>query len=113
MSYTFVWVPSYGSSVTIKPTVQTTKFGDGYEQRVATGINSNPRKWQVAFSSRPTATADAIEAFLEARGAVQSFNWVPPHGVAGKWVAREWSAQKTGPFTRSVSAVFEEVFEAG
>ena len=111
MSYTFAWVPSYGSAVTTRPNVRQTKFGDGYESRVSIGLNSNPRQWQVTFSSRPNATADAIEAFFVARGAVQSFDWMPPHGAAGKWVAREWSAQKTGPFTRSVAATFDEVFE--
>lgn len=111
MSYAFAWVPSYGSAVTTKPTVNSTKFGDGYEARIAIGLNSTPRQWQVSFS-RPNATADAIEAFFVARGAVQSFDWVPPHGGAGKWVCREWSAQKTGPLTRSVTATFDEVFEA-
>ena len=111
MAYQFIWVPSYGSAVTIKPNVIQTKFGDGYEQRVGWGLNTNPRKWQVTFANRPTATADAIEAFLEARGAMQSFDWTPPHGKAGKWVCREWSAQKTGPFTRTVTATFDEVFE--
>jgi phage-related protein len=70
MSYNFPWVPSYGSAATTKPTVQKIKFGDGYEQRVATGINSNPRQWQVTFASRTNDTADALEAFFLARGAV-------------------------------------------
>lgn len=42
---------------------------------------------------------------------MQSFDWVPPSDGAGKWVAREWSAQKAGPFTRSVQVTFDEVFE--
>ena len=113
MSYTFAWVPSYGSAVTMKPNVTPTKFGDGYEQRTTSGINNNPRKWQIVFGSRANATADAIEAFLSARGAVQCFNWTPSHGNAGKWVCREWTVQQTGPFTRSVQCIFEEVFEGG
>lgn len=110
MSYNFPWVPSYGSAATTKPTVQKIKFGDGYEQRVATGINSTPRSWSVTFASRTNDTADALEAFFIARGAVQSFDWTPPHGAAGKWVAREWTVQQTGPFTRTVQATFDEVF---
>lgn len=106
----FIWVPSYGSSVTTKPSVQATQFGDGYEARIANGINTKRRKWEVSFS-RPNATADAIEAFLEAAGAMMAFDWSPPHGGAGKWVCREWAVQKTGPYSRTVTATFDEIFE--
>lgn len=107
----FIWAASYGSAVSTKPTVHVSKFGDGYEARVAEGINTNRRKWELTFANRPNATADAIEAFLAARGAVQAFDWVPSYGGAGKWVCREWQSQQSGPYTRSVSATFEEVFE--
>lgn len=110
MSELFIWVPSYGSAVTTKPNVEVAKFGDGYEQRVGTSINTRARKWEVTFASRPNATADAIVEFLETAGAVQCFAWVPPHGNPGKWVCREWSEAQTGPYTRTVTATFEEVF---
>lgn len=110
MSYEFPWVPSYGSAVTHEPSINAIKFGDGYEQRVAVGINSDRRKWEVQFH-RPNATADEIEAFLKIRNAREHFSWTPPHGGIGKWVCRKWSVQKTGPYTRTVSATFEEVFE--
>ena len=64
----------------IAPQLGLPAFGDGYEQRVPIGLNSDQRRWEVVFANRPNATADAIEAFLRARGAVQSFNWTPPHG---------------------------------
>lgn len=43
---------------------------------------------------------------------MELFDWSPPYGGAGKWVCREWSSAPTSPNTRSVSATFEEVFEA-
>ena len=110
MTYNFTWIPTYGSAASTKPTVTPVKFGDGYELRVPVGINSTPRQWQVTFANRATATADAIEAFFKARGGVDYFDWTPPYGGAGKWVAREWSSQKTGPYTRTVTATFDEVF---
>jgi len=106
----FVWVPSYGSAVTTKPNVEVAKYGDGYEQRVALGINNRPRKWEVTFASRPNATADAIDAFLSECNAVKCFDWVPPHGSAGKWICREWTETQTGPYSRTITATFEEVF---
>ena len=105
----FIWVPSYGSPVTTKPAVEVAKFGDGYQQRVAVGINNKPRKWDVTFTNRPTATADAIDAFLSEAGGVASFDWTPPHGSAGKWVCAEWKDLKTGPYTRTITGTFEEV----
>jgi phage-related protein len=50
MSISFKWVPTYGSAVTVKPAVQVTKFGDGYELRTPTGINSTPRQGGVRIS---------------------------------------------------------------
>lgn len=107
----FVWAATYGSAVTKKPNVLVAKYGDGYEQRVGDGINTNARNWELTFANRPNATADAIDAFLDARGASESFDWTPDHGNAGKWLCREWKAQKTGPYTRTITATFEETFE--
>lgn len=109
MSLIFAWVPSYGSSATTRPNVAAAKFGDGYESRVAVGLNTRRRKWDVSFN-RSNSTADQIEAFLEARNAVESFDWTPPSGLPGKWICREWTTTPTGPNTRSVQATFEEVF---
>ena len=114
MRISFKWVPTYGSAVTVKPAVQVTKFGDGYELRTPTGINSTPRQWKVIFANRTHAVANEIEAFFKARGAVQSFEWNPPNDTTAisRWVAREWSVEQTGPYTRTVTATFDEVFGA-
>jgi len=107
----FTWVPSYGSRQNTKPAVSAVKFGDGYEQRVGLGINNMPRTWQLEFTNKPLPVADAIEAFLRARGAVQSFTWTPPHGEPGRWVCREWTATPTSPKHRTISCTFVEAFE--
>lgn len=109
---TFTYTPEFGAAVTHKPTVRAVKFGDGYEQRLAYGINTNPRVWDLRFASRSNTEADAILAFLEARGAVESFDWTPPSGSAGKWICREWSRTMDRYNLNTVQAKFEEVFEA-
>ena len=38
-----------------EPRVRAVKFGDGYEQRIASGINNDPQKWSFAFTSRGNA----------------------------------------------------------
>lgn len=108
---TFTWVPSYNASATRKPRVLATKFGDGYEQRVGDGINTNPRDWSLSFEGRKVDEADSIEAFLIARGGFESFDWTDPHGVAGKFVCREWSRIIVAPQLFNITAKFDEVFE--
>lgn len=110
---TFTWIASYGSALTVKPSVTAIKFGDGYEQRTAVGINSQPRHWRLEFTNKPLPVEDALEAFLSDHAALQAFDWPPPHGAAGKFVCREWSVQPTSPKYRSISCTFEEVFEPG
>lgn len=108
---TFTWIPSYPASQPVKPLVLKAQFGDGYEQRVGDGINTMARTWNVQFNLRLAAEIDAIEAFLKARAGVQSFDWTPPRGAAGKWVCESWTPGLEQPVYASLSAVFREVFE--
>lgn len=107
---TFTYSPQ-SAQLTVKPRVRTARFGDGYEQRVGDGINNAPRSFALTFT-RPTAEADAILAFFEARGGAEAFDWTPPYGAAGKWVARDWSAQLIQMVAKTVTVTFEEVFGA-
>lgn len=108
----FVWVPTYGSSMTIQPEVLVIppdQYGSDKERRVQVGTQHMRRVWSLSFENRPSGTADAIETFLAARGSLEAFDWTPPHGSAGKWVCDEWSSSPTSPSHRSVEATFREV----
>lgn len=106
----FTWSPDLGAQQTVKPTVTSTKFGDGYELRVANSINSRPKDWNVTFT-KSIAEAQAILDFLFARGGVEAFSWTDPMGVVGKYVCKEWSSsqQEFGVF--AISGTFNQVFE--
>lgn len=93
------------------PRVAVAKFGDGYEQRVADGINADLRRFRVTFNTRTTAEADAIDSFLTARAGVESFDWTPPTGAACKVVCREWSRAGIAAGIWNMSAIFDEVAE--
>lgn len=74
------------------PKVKTSKFGDGYEQRVADGINNNLQKWQISFNNRSLDDVDVVYNFLKARGGVESFDWTPRGELSPrKFVCRKWS----------------------
>jgi phage-related protein len=105
--------PAYGAQKTSEPTVRTTRFADGYEQRIRFGLHQNPKRWSLTWQNITEANADTIETFLDARaddGA--SFDWTPPgEATAYKWVCDQWD--KTIPYTgrATITATFRQVFE--
>jgi phage-related protein len=109
---TFTWLPSYGATAQRQPRVKTVRFGDGYQQRFADGLNATAEVWSLQFSSRDTAEASAIDAFLKARAGTENFDWTPPGGSAGKYVCKSWERTVAQSNYESISATFEQVFEA-
>lgn len=109
---TFIWVPDWRAQEQRRPRVRVAQFGDGYQQRSADGINADPRVWQLMFGNRSDTEAAAIDSFLAARGARESFDWTPPRGSAGKWVCSQWSSTLENYGATTISATFVEVFES-
>lgn len=108
----FVWIPTYGSTLTVRPEVHVLppdQFGSDAERRVQVGSQHVKRVWSLIFENRANDTADQIEAFLTARGGLESFDWVPPHGAGGKWVCDGFSSSPTSPGSRTIQADFREV----
>lgn len=107
----FTWRPDQEHSGEIKPVVTTTKFGDGYELRVARGINNQVESWELEFTKNATEILE-VRAFLAARGGIESFLWSNPYGVQKTYVAREgWKERRVGTKVVSISVKFEQVFE--
>lgn len=108
---TFTYTPDYGASYEIKPNVRVTKFGDGYEQRQANGLNTQAKTWKLKFSLRSDTEASAIISFLSSQGAVSSFDWTDIYGGAGKYVCRSWEQVKDRHNLNTIVATFDQVFE--
>jgi phage-related protein len=106
----FTWRAAYDASKAAAPTVKVIKFGDGYEQRQASGINRLPRKFSLMFKNKAEVIA-AIDAFLSARAAVEAFRYTHPGQSAGVFVCREWTLTNIAFRVDCLSATFEEVFE--
>ncbi len=106
----FNYQPVYGAQVNNAPRVKTVKFGDGYEQRVADGINTQPKMWNLTFTY-DTSTIATIDSFLSGKAGVASFTWTPTGFSEIKVVCREWSRSVDTPTTASIQATFEQVFE--
>lgn len=97
--------PDAGASMSCEPTVETAKFGDGYEQRVAIGINNKLRTWSVQFTYNQQEVLD----LLESCGGVTSFTWTDPLGQNGQYLCRKWRTSHIGSSLYSVSGDFEQV----
>jgi len=103
--------PTYGAQKNSAPNVRVARFGDGYEQRVAFGLQQNPKVWNLTWNVSET-DSDTIEAFLDARGAVEAFEWTPlGESTEYKWVCEQWT--KSIPYNNraTINATFRQVFE--
>ncbi len=108
----FTFTPDYAPNKTVKAEISKVKFGDGYEQRYAKGLNSLRQSWPLNFNQRDGSEADAIEAFLIARGGVEAFDFAPPDGSPTIRVTCDtWTRvmEKGNHFTLTMT--FEQVFE--
>ena len=94
-----------------------TEFGDGYEQRLANGINNLAESYGVSFSNRTKEEIDDINAFFANKGAGTAFNFtIPDSNNSGettvKVICDKWSqAYRYGDYY-SCSATFRRVYEA-
>ena len=110
--------PDKGFKRVNKPKVHTISFGDGYEQRLADGINALQQELNVSFSTRPKAEIDDLVAFFEGLGGVTKFRFDIEDSNAGsstetiKCVCEDW--QQTWAYDNfySLTAKFRRVYEA-
>lgn len=105
----FTYTPDFGAQKSIRPNVTNLKFGDGYTQRVAFGLNTQLQSWALSFTNRDAAEADLIETFLIDKNGVESFDWTPPGEASPrKFICQSWSRTKIKGGFDSISATFEE-----
>jgi len=104
--------PDFGASRKSAPAVRSVKFGDGYEQRLVFGLNQNPKEWSLTWTAKSNSDADAIEAFFDARGGQESFDWTPlDEATPSKWVVSEWNREFRYANVNTITATFRQVFE--
>jgi phage-related protein len=60
------------------PRVLVASFGDGYEQRIADGINNLDETYTLTFATRLKADIDDMVAFLDLKKGVSSFPLILP-----------------------------------
>lgn len=107
----FIWTPSYNLTIAVEPKVKSIRFGDGYEQRFADGINNSLLNLDLTFEKRNTKEATAILHFLQARKGFESFYFTPPepYSTRKKFVCRRWDSSIQFFNNYSVKVNIEEV----
>ncbi len=105
--------PDYGASKRARPNVRIAQFGSGYSQRTTFGLNQDPKVWNLTWNYLNSTDANSVEDFLEARAGVEAFDWTPPDDTtAYKWICREWTKAMPVGLRFTITATFEQVFEA-
>tara|TARA_B100002019_G_C21095167_1_gene510637 strand:- start:131 stop:505 length:375 start_codon:yes stop_codon:yes gene_type:complete len=65
------------------PKVLLANFGDGYEQRVADGINSIKETYNLQFRNREKTFVDDVITFLDSKKGVTKFSFTIPDTNSG------------------------------
>jgi phage-related protein len=100
------------------PEVLLAKFGDGYEQRAANGINSLREQYSVTFSSRQKSEIDNIVSFFSVKKGITSFDFTVPdtNGLSNETTIKVVCDSYNTTFMNSefytCSATFRRVYES-
>jgi len=62
-----IYTADRGLSRTSKHRILTSKFGDGYEQRVLDGINTKNDEFQVSFNNRSASDINLLAKYLDSQ----------------------------------------------
>ena len=109
--------PDKSMTRSTKPKVLFAQFGDGYEQRLADGINTLEETFQVSFNTRTKEEIDDIVAFFENKAGVTAFTYTIPDSnnsgeTAIKVVCSTWNKTRAYGDYYSATATFKRVYEA-
>jgi len=107
MTETFTWAPLADPNGSVSHRVLSAKFGDGYEQLAADGINAVQDSWPLEFTDRSQVITQ-IKNFLDSHGSWKPFFWTPPLGKQGTYRSDkgyQLTAHGAGLYTLTVTFV--------
>lgn len=113
------FIPDRTMQRTSKPKVYRAAFGDGYEQRIAQGINNISESYSVSFVNREKTEIDDIVAFFDSLNGVTNFSFtIPDSNVDSvvkettiKVVCEDYSLTYTNDEFYGCQATFRRVYE--
>ena len=111
-------VPDKGLNRKNTPVIFQAKFGDGYQQRIANGINNLDQEFGVSFNTRTKAEIDDIVGFFESTNGVTAFDFTFPDTNASgneetvKVYVQDFTQTWEYDDFYSLTATFVRVYEA-
>ena len=112
----FWWKPSYNAKVNNKPRLKINQFGNGYQQRLVDGLNSNLIELNLKFENINEKQTVSILHFLKEMAGQESFIYNIPtiyskssSALNTKFICPEWGASYTSYNNYLIEAVFTEV----
>tara|TARA_R110000772_G_C13091401_1_gene418624 strand:+ start:272 stop:643 length:372 start_codon:yes stop_codon:yes gene_type:complete len=110
--------PDKGFTRKNTPTIFKTQFGDGYEQRLANGINNLKQEFSINFATRTKEDIDDIVDFFELKGGVTAFTYTYADSNEGggekavKVICDDWTQTWEYEDYYSLSCTFRRIYEA-
>lgn len=101
---------SQSSSRQLNQRIITSNYGDGYEQVAAIGLNSRFDVWSINWEGLTLTERNTFMTFFNTVGLVQSFDWTPPNGVAGKYRIIEAPVETNAGWYYNISIKVKQVF---
>ena len=112
----FWWKPSYNARVNNKPRLKINQFGNGYQQRLVDGLNSNLIELNLKFENISEKQTVSILHFLKEMAGQKSFIYNIPtiyskssSALNTRFICTEWDANYTSYNNYLIEAVFTEV----
>ena len=107
--------PDKSLTKTSTPKVHVAKFGDGYEQRIAKGINNKQEQFNVSFENRTILEIDNIVKYFDDILGVTCFSFTIP-ATSGtiktcKVVCETYNRTYSYNNFNSLTATFRRVYE--
>jgi phage-related protein len=110
----FYWKPSYSTVAQASPRINRVKFGNGYEQRIPDGMNTDLITLNLEFANRKESETVAILHFLDQMNGQISFIYNVPtiynkSSFNTRFICPSWETTYNFYQNYSVKATFEEV----
>lgn len=106
----FTWTPDPGLSRDSELVLHEARFGDGYMQRTAAGINNERQTFNLTFT-RIEGEINDIDDFLREHKDGQSFEFANRRGSLVKVICKKWTVNYVSQHVLRLTCVFERVYE--
>jgi phage-related protein len=112
MADQFTWAPTVSNSTgDTKAVARAAQYDDGYQQRVASGLNNVQSSFSLQFVGDATKIR-SIRSFLRERGGAVSFEWTPVlWDEPGLFYCEKWSEPTKDGDVYTMTAQFVQTFQ--